>query len=418
MTQRHGAPCFLSSRDTVVLVEHKTQRNWETDFDHTDPGYVESIWDVTRDLRTRCPMAQAKVFGGFKVISRADHVKAALTNPAVFISGAGITLPDAAPPVRLIPAEIDGHRHRAYRTLVNRWLSPTAVRARTGAVRAIVDESIDLFAHRGHCEFVGEFAHPVAGAVIFMLMGLPRTEWQMIRSLFQSVLNALGRDDREASDKAWAGMADYLEDHIVKRGENPLDDMLTELAVARIEDRALNMSEKIGIAFEFFTAGQDTTANAMALLAHHLAQHRSLQHRLRDDPRLIVEAIEEMLRWLGPVQTIARTAVQESEIGGSAVGRGERLALLIGSANRDESAFKNADHFDLDRPNKRQHIAFGYGVHSCAGMHLARLELQLTFERLLARLPDFELDGSGDIHFAGGMIYGFSRLPLRFRPTT
>jgi len=391
-------------------------RDWCHDFDHTDPSYAEQIWEVTRELRNNCSIAEGRVFGGFKVLSKAQDVRFAYLNPDLFLSGNGATLPSVTPPFPAIPVETDGEAHRAYRMLINRWLSPKAVRALEPQLRALVDEHIDRFATRGRCDFVAEFSYPLPAAVISLVMGLPRTEWRIVKELFETVLTAMQAGDLEANKQAWATLIGYLGHQVEQRRDNPRDDMLTELAHAEVMGRPLTFEETMGIAFTLVTAGQDTTSNTIGMMVRHLAQTDELRQRLIDEPSLIPDAIEEMLRWFGPVQTTSRTLAEDTEISGCPLKAGERVALLLGSANRDADVFENPDVYDLDRPDKRRHIAFGTGDHGCAGRHLARLELRIVFERLLARIPDFEMDGEPCVSFPGGMVYGLSSLPLRFSP--
>lgn len=393
-----------------------SDRDWTTDFDHTDPQYAHKLWSVTSDLRARCPVASGQAFGGFKVLTTYEDVKRAYMEPQTFLSGQGATLPQLKSPFPAIPVETDGEVHRAFKLLVMKWLAAPVVQKLEPQLQALIDEQLDTFARRGSCDFVADFSYPLPAAVISMLMGLPRTEWRVVKDFFTAILTATSAKDMQGSQAAWGGLINYLAQQIEDRRRNPRSDMLTQLAQATVMGRPLTYEETVGIAYTLVTAGQDTTSNTIGMLTRHLAENPALKHRLIENPALIPEAIEEMLRWFGPVQTTSRVVGQDVVASGCPIKHGERVALLVGSANRDESQFERADQFDLDRADKRKHIAFGFGEHVCAGMALARLELRLVFERLLARLPDFELAGEPNVAFQLGMVYGLSSLPLRFTP--
>jgi cytochrome P450 len=161
------------------------------------------------------------------------------------------------------------------------------------------------------------------------------------------------------------------------------------------------------------SAGQETTANAIGNLALRLATHPEERQRLADQPDLIALAIEESLRWETPVHVASRVASADMDLHGTCIKAGERVAGLLGSANRDERKFPRADEFILDRKPNR-HIAFGSGVHQCLGIHLARVEMRVVFEELLRRLPEFHVAGEVVRAFPGGQFLGVGRLPLSF----
>ncbi len=392
------------------------ERDWTKDFDHTDPAYARDMWDVARQLRAACPVARGQAFGGFRVISRFSDVRGIYRDTEHFTSREGVTLPSVNNPFPALPNETDGEEHRAYRALIMRWLSPEPVARMEPALRSLVDEHLDTFAGRGHCDFVTEFSYPLPAAVISMVMGLPRSEWREVKDRFSTIVQGTNDRDEDTVKAGWEGLIGYLREQIEDRRRQPRDDLVTELTRAKAMDQPLTDDQVLGLVFTLVTAGQDTTSNTMGMLTKLLAEQPEIRTRLIDKPALIPEAIEEMLRWWGPAQTIGRTAAADTEIAGCPIRKGEKLALLLGSANRDDSVFENGDTFDLDRKNKRRHIAFGNGEHICAGVHLARLELRIVFERLLARIPDFELAGKPVVCFPGGIVYGLSSLPLRFTP--
>ncbi len=391
------------------------KRDYIKEFDHTDPDYMHSWPVVNEELRAKCPVTHTDAYGGFWVFSKADDVASIFRDPDTFISSKGITIPNIGNPVKAIPTESDGDLHVAYRNILLPWLDSRAVAKREGELRTLTNLVIDEFAAKGECEFIHEFAHPLPARVIAAIMGLPDTDWQFLRDTFYQALITAMSGDMEANAKAWGALTGYLMAQAEDRKQNPKDDLITAFVQAKVGDRDINEDELKSLLFVALTAGQDTTQNTIGNLMHHLAANPAEKQRLLDDPSLIPGAIEESLRWEAPLHTVGRTCARDSLVGGQEIKEGERVAMLVASANRDEDRYDKADEFILDRKVKN-HFAFGHGVHLCAGVHLARLEMKIIFEELLRRIPDFELAGEIERILPIGLTYGVAKLPLKFTP--
>ncbi len=391
-------------------------RDFHTDFNHTCPEYTERFEEINADLRLHCPVARGEDFGGYWVLSCFKDGKRLYQETDHFSAREGITFPPIQNPLPALPSEADGDIHRAYRDLLAPWFDPKAVARFEPRIRSLVAEMIDGFAARGECDFISEFAVPLPATVISELMGLPQEDWREVKALILSLVPNAIAQDFEAAKKTFESLLGYLQAQIEACRTESRNDLISKLAEATINDRPITDEEILGLLFSLISAGQETTANAMGNLALRLATHDEERQRLVDDPELIPRAVDESLRWETPVNVASRVAIDNVEMHDKKIRPGDRVAILLGSANRDESQFPSADEFILDRrPNR--HIAFGTGAHQCLGIHLARTELRIVFEELLRRLPDFRLNGEAVRTFPGGQFLGVGRLPLAFTAT-
>jgi cytochrome P450 len=388
-------------------------RNFHTDFNHTVSGYTDNVHEIDSDLRANCPVARGEDFGGYWVLSRFRDVQRLYKELDSFSSRQGITFPPIQNPLPALPSEADGELHRAYRDIVAAWFDRKAVKSFEPRIRELVTELIDGFEARGQCEFISEFAVPLPATVISVLMGLPREEWPEVKVLILNLVANAVAEDTDAAMNNFQQLLGYLSERLDARRSDPQDDLLTRVAEAQVEDRPLTRDEMLGLLLSLVSAGQETTANAIGNLALRLATHPEERQRLADQPDLIPLAVEESLRWETPVHVASRVATADMELHGRCIKEGDRVAGLIGSANRDERKFPRAGEFILDRKPNR-HIAFGSGVHQCLGIHLARVEMRVVFEELLLRLPGFHVAGEVVRTFPGGQFLGVGRLPLAF----
>jgi cytochrome P450 len=390
-------------------------RNFHTDFNHTVPEYTERVHEIDTDLRANCPMARGQDFGGYWILSRFRDVQRLYKEVDNFSARHGITFPPIQNPLPALPSEADGELHRAYRDIVAAWFDRKAVNGFEPRIRELVTELIDGFVSRGECEFIAEFAVPLPATVISVLMGLPREEWPEVKVLILNLVANAIAEDTDAAMNNFQQLLGYLSERLDARRSDPRDDLLTRVAEARVNDRPVTREEMLGLLLSLVSAGQETTANAIGNLALRLATHPAERQRLADQPDLIPLAIEESLRWETPVHVASRVSSADMKLHGTSIKAGDRVAGLLGAANRDERKFPQAAEFILDRKPNR-HIAFGSGVHQCLGIHLARVEMRVVFEELLCRLPEFHVAGDVVRTFPGGQFLGVGRLPLAFGP--
>ncbi len=298
---------------------------------------------------------------------------------------------------------LDGPEHHAKRRIVSGLFTPRMVRRLEALARQVIDEAIDAVLPRGGCDFVDSLAVPVPMRVIAEMVGVAGHDLERFRRWSDEMM--LGTD-RMGDDHIGVGQADALgsfmalfRDEIAERRRAPRDDILTGLVQAADEGRLREVSdsEKLGedeLAFFgpfLVLAGNETSRHAIAHGMLTLLEHPDALARLRKEPSLVATAADEVLRWTSIVRAMRRVALRDTELGGKPIRAGESVVMVYASANRDAAVFDDPFEFRIDRsPN--EHVALGIGPHYCLGANLARMELQVVLERVVARLPGLRLE--------------------------
>lgn len=315
---------------------------------------------------------------------------------------------------------LDPPEHTQVRNIAADWFRPRNLEQWETRIRALAKEAVDrLLRTNGELDFVQDFAKYYPLHVIMSLFGLPEADEPRMMSLSQDLFGTADpdaiREDIEplspaAAAQQWAAAVQdfhaYFNGLLQDRRANPRDDLATIIAGARTEDGEYYPPET---AYGYFvavaTAGHDTTSATLATGIQALAQNPELLQRIRNDPSLIPDWVNETLRWASPVKHFMRTALEPYQLRGRSINTGDRLMLLYQSANRDAEVFDDPDVFNIDRrPNK--HIAFGYGPHLCIGMALAKQELRIMAEELLPKIESIELTATSRVvqtTFVGGL---------------
>jgi cholest-4-en-3-one 26-monooxygenase len=350
-------------------------------------------------------------------ISRHADVKAIATQPALFSNAGGIR-PDTGPVPMMI--DMDDPAHWERRKLVNRGFTPGRVRAEEPAIARLCDEIIDRVCEQGECDFVWDIAAPLPLIVIGDALGVAPADRGDLLRWSDDLLRGLTSSDESARARTMAAYGEYDEyAHrlIAERRAEPRDDLMSVLVHAEVDGDHLSDDEVVHESLLILIGGDETTRHVVSGGMHQLLVHPDQRQRLVEDPALLPTAVEEMLRWVTPIKNMARTVTDDVELGDVTLRQGEKLLLLYPSANRDEDVFADPFRFDVGRePN--DHVAFGFGPHFCLGASLARLELRVMFERLLARLPDLRLADEGDdLEWRpANFITGYERMPVVFTP--
>jgi cholest-4-en-3-one 26-monooxygenase len=387
-------------------------------------GYPHAAW--TR-LRAEQPVARVKADGyePFWAITKHADIMQIASQPERFSSAAGITLArEGASPVP--PSEIlvmiDPPKHGPMRRVVNSRFTPRAVRARRADVERIALDVLDrgVSTGSGDGDFVERVAAPFPLAVIAWIIGVPDADWEL---LFRWTNEVIGKDDPEfrrpgespgqTMKRARGELRGYLERLIAQRRADPRDDLVSELLRGSINGEPLSEEQLLSYCELFVEAGNETTRNAVSggLLA--FCERPAAWEKLRAEPELLPDAVEEILRWVTPISHFTRVATEDCEIRGERISAGDQLALFFASANRDEEVFDDPFDFRVDRrPNP--HLAFGFGEHFCLGAHLARVEIETVYRHLLTRLESFELGGQVE-RLQSAVNGSLKRLPLRYR---
>jgi cytochrome P450 len=290
---------------------------------------------------------------------------------------------------------MDPPAHTRERALLMRLLSPLRLKENESFMWRLADQQLDEFVDAGHCEFISAYTQPFAMLVIADLLGVPEADHERFRRGFglsgrPGEYRGTEQDERELNAIAW--LDEWFATYIEERRQEPRGDVLTDLALAKYPDGATpDVTAVVRTATFLFAAGQETTARLLATTLKYLAEYPELQEQLRAERDRIPLFIEEALRIESPVKADFRLARRATTVGEVEIAAGTPVMLLNGAANRDPRHFECPAEFRIDRPNAREHIAFGRGAHSCPGGPLARVEARVSLERILDRMRDIRL---------------------------
>lgn len=334
-----------------------------------------------------------------------------------FCSGKGFR-PDAPPMPMMI--NMDRPQHLTRRNLVSRGFTPRRVAAMEPRVREICRGILNTVCEKGACDFVREVAMPLPMIVIGDLLGVREEDHDKLLRWSDAMVGATGHPDPAMMQEAGEAMMEYTEYNRAvvadRRVSPPGDDLMSILVHAEVEGERLDDESLLYESLLILVGGDETTRHVISGGVRQLLLHPEQLEAMGADPGVIPAAVEEMLRWVTPIQNMMRTTTREVEVRGKHLDPGERLLLLYGSANRDERIFENPDVFDISRdPNP--HVAFGgYGNHFCLGNSLARLELRVLLEELVRRIPDLQLATPDPPPLRkANFIVGIEELPVHYR---
>jgi cytochrome P450 len=287
----------------------------------------------------------------------------------------------------------DPPEHARTRGLLSRLLTPKRLKENEDFMWRLADQQLDEFVSRGRCEFLDDYARPFSGLVIADLLGIPADDHDEFRAVFFGKVSGDIEDD---SITRAHNPLEYLNEkfsaYITERRREPRSDVLTELAQAKYPDGSTpEVLDVVRLAAFLFAAGQETTTKLLSFALRLLAERPELQAGLREDRSRIPTFVEETLRTESPVKCHFRMARTSTTVGDTKVAAGTTVMLLPGASNRDERKFEQPDEFRVDRPNVREHVAFGRGNHSCPGAPLARAEGRISIHRILDRMSDIDI---------------------------
>jgi cytochrome P450 len=405
-------------------------------FDLIDPasyaahGPPHESWTA---LRRRSPVhrCEPRDYPPFWAITRHAHICEISKQPDQFLSQPGIThqrthetidRSEGIGAMRTI-IEMDPPEHRSFRKVASPWFTPRALDRIDAAVQASARALVDRLAGRtgeGECDFARDVAtaHPLR--ILSSILGVPREEEPRILRLTNQIfgnedaeLQRPGESREQAIRELGLELYQLFAGIVEDRRRNPRDDLATVLAHGRVDGEPMGPLETFGYYLITFTAGHDTTKNALAGGMHALLQNPDELARLRRDPGLVRSAVEEVVRWTSPVNYMRRRAACDTEVGGQRIGKGDWLILFYASGNRDEDVFDEPFRFRVDRdPNP--HVGFGHGEHFCLGSHLARRSQRALFAELARRLEHVELAGEPE-WIQSSFVVGLKHLPIRYR---
>lgn len=313
----------------------------------------------------------------------------------------------------------DPPAHTRVRRIVASAFTADAAEKMRGRIAAIVDKLLDRVPDAQATEIIGDLAYPLPIMVISELLGVPDEDRETIKPLCEALIPSLSpfmpQDSVERASAAVVAFNAYLRDLAAARRAAPRDDLISEFVVAHDRDERLSEDELLALCVSLYLAGHETTIQLIGNGILTLLRHPDQLDRLREDRSLVRRAVEEMLRFESPVQITCRTALEDVEIGGQTIRKGEMATLSLGAANRDPERFPDPDRFDVGRhPNP--HFGFGVGIHHCLGASLARVEAQVVLAALLGRYSRWELLTDSPEWLPRLLIRGLKELPVAFAP--
>ena len=391
--------------------------DFATDWDHADPQWVHDPYPIWEDLRERCPVAHTERYGGawfpatHEGVSRIANDTENFTSRAVIINNGRPGDEDMPAPVGGVPPiSSDPPFHQIARRLILPALAPGPINALEPRIRSLC---VDLLDRMGDSEFINgdvDYAQHIPPAVISRMLGFPDEDEELFRKFVHVAVNAIDLPVEQRIEE-FQPVVDYFEIQVEDHRINPRDDLTSHLLDAELFGEKLSIEHVIGTMILILIAGIDTTWSAIGASLWHLAKSPDDLARLVNEPELMPTAIEEFLRFYAPV-TMARLVKKDMEYMGCPMKEYDWILLGFPAANRDPDVFEDADKFIIDRVENR-HLAFGLGIHRCAGSNLARMELRIAIEEFIKRYPRFELADPDAVTWAPGQIRGPRNLPIR-----
>ena len=402
------------------------------EFNPLTSAFRDDPYPTLAELRAEAPVGEIAGFGVYYLCRHAD-VAAALKQPRLFSSAGMKALSDGQTGLmgsqdeadhQSLDAEslltLDPPDHDRLRDVVNRGFTPRRVSDLEPRIRAIAETLVDeIVARGGQMDLMADLAVPLPVQVIAGLLGVDPARGADFKRWADTSVQAStgtgGIDDPEAVRTAQRELREYLTAIVAERRANPQDDLISTIIEGGEAGDGLSDPQAIAFSMLLLLAGIETTTNLLGNAMRALLAHPDQLREVVAEPARIPAALEETLRWDGPVQGVFRTPSEDVEVAGTTIPKGRFVLLHTGSANRDEAAFPKADRFDIHR-NTSGHLGFGYGVHFCLGASLARLEARVTLETLLSRCQDLELAATSVEVIDSMLVRGPRSLPLSFRP--
>jgi cytochrome P450 len=308
-----------------------------------------------------------------------------------------------------IPTELDPPRHTSIRRALNPLFTPNRMALLEDKVRRTARDCLSRFKDQGHCDFVQDFAVPYPVSIFLDLIGLPQERTKQFLEWEYCLIHAPAMEERAAGVRA---VKACLLEAIEERRTRPRDDLISTALRLIVDGKPLSPIEVFGHCFNLYIGGLDTVTASIGWHFLHLATHVEQQRQLRNDPSLIPAAMNELLRAYSTTSHI-RTCVKEIEIAGITIRPGEKILISNPVVNRDPEEFDQPNEVRFDR-GATNLLSFGHGVHNCLGRHLARREVQVALEEVLATLPEFRIKPGARVPFRIGGVLHTAELPLEW----
>jgi len=416
-TETHSDPAAAAVAASIP--ERCPVSDVTTDYDMFDADYLRDPFTAWAEMRDRCPIAHTDRYGGSWLPTKYDDLQAmakmvpelsskspiVIDLPEALVKGDS-TGYNAAAPITADPPEQNWTR----RALLPHF-TPKGIAAETEYTKRLCHELIDGFIENGSCDAAVDYAQQIPPRVIAKKLGVDASMVDDFIEWVRGVLE-LGLQQPELRAKYRDIIRDFFAAEVADRRANPKDDLITALCQTEHEGGFLPDEVVIGMCNLQLVAGIDTTWSSIGSALWHLASHDDDRRRLIDEPDLWNTAVEELLRFYAPV-TMARNAAEDIEYGGVKFKKGDKILMNFPGANHDPDHFEDAHEVQLDRQRNR-HVAFGIGIHRCAGSNLARMEMEVALKTWMERIPEFTLSDPDAVTWAGGQVRGPRILPVTF----
>jgi cytochrome P450 len=391
-------------------------------FNPMDPEFIADPYPTYRRLRTEDPVHHSPL--GFWVLTRYEDVVASLRDPRFakepMIAAVAARLGIAPTGIGISMLDRDPPDHTRLRGLASKAFTPRVVEALRPRIQEIVDGLLDGVADAHSMDLIEQFAYPIPVNVICEMLGVPVADHERFKGWSLDLARGLDSimlgPDSEVAKRSWQareGLSSYFRGLIAERRTSPRADLLSALIAAEEAGDTLSEPELLAMCILLLVAGHETTVNLIGNGMLALLRHPDQLRLLREQPDLIVTAVEELLRFDGPVQRTARTPTEDVTLGGRMIPKGEIVMPFIGAADRDPAQFRDPERLDITRTENR-HIAFGLGIHFCLGAPLARIEGQIAISTLLKRFPKLALAVEKPEHRHSLTLRGLVSLPVSF----
>ncbi|MFA1546549.1 cytochrome P450/oxidoreductase [Actinomadura chokoriensis] len=396
-----------------------------TPFDHHSAECTADPVGYYAAYRESCPVGRTSAHGGFVYTTRYADVSRIARDDATFsssraatgVDGVSIVIP-SGPGLEQYPIELDPPESTGYRDLINPLLTPAAVDRLRPMIARHAARAVDAFIEHGSADFVRDLTNPVPAAVTLDWLGFPEADWARLAGPIHDIFAAPAGSERAMRGaQGLAYMEQRIRELVRDRRAEPARDAVTAVATARDADgEPFTEDALVSVIGLLIAGGVDTTTSLTGSVLVHLSRNPDQRRRLIESPDLLERATEEFLRAFAPSQSMARTALADTEVGGCPVRAGERVLIPWAAANHDPAVFPDPAQVRLDRDASR-HLSFGIGSHRCAGAHLARAMFREMITQVLTRLPDFRVLEDGLVAYpTSGNQKGWDAIPAVFTP--
>lgn len=408
-------------------------KDWTRDYDIFSTEYIKNPFPVWDEVRDQCPVAHTDRWGGSFMPTRYEDLFN-IARDIQHFSSRNVLVADVMPmpaedgapepevseeeqeliqqyDVGAPPITSDPPVHTWARKLLLPPFSATSIAKYEQETRELCEELIDGFIANGRADGAADYAQQIPPRVIATMLGIPKdmtdtfTEW--VRGFLE-----LGLTNPELREQSARSIFEFMIGQVQQRKEQPGDDLISYLLAQKVDGQPVPEPHVVGTCFLMLVAGIDTTWSSIGSALWHLAQHPEHRKRLIAEPALMTNAVEELLRAYSPV-TMARYVAEDTAYAGCPIPEGSKVLMNFPAANRDPRVFEDPDKVILDR-EKNPHIAFGVGIHRCAGSNLARMEMKVSIEEWLKRIPDYRLEDPDSVTWAGGQVRGPRKMLVKW----